>query len=439
MAGRLRHALQPLFRRVPRLRGAALSALDVAARPLLLPFRLDRPPSSAHATATIERQTDAFNAAAEKYFAEHLQIDHLLDKPFSEPESLSRRLVDAGVLLDALRVRPGDTVLELGAGSCWLSHLLNRFGCRTISVDVSATALSVGRQLFERDPRTNWQLDPVFLPYDGWTLPVDAGSVDQIVIYDAYHHLPNAQHLLGEMRRVLKADGIVAMSEPGRGHAMSGSSLAESAGGVLENELVLEDIAESALSAGFVAARVVVAANTPLLEVDARELRRFMGGRGFARYWKNLCAALDGHHYIVLFAGQAQPTTRRPHQLKAVIRSEMGRGPLTVGPGEPVRVAVEILNGGDTRWLHTADAPGWTRVGVHLYRDDAARTLLDFDWARVPLPRDVDPDERVRLTLPLLPIAEPGSYLAVVDLVVEGVTWFAERGSASIDVGITVR
>lgn len=40
---RLRRAFHPLWRRAPRLRSFALSAIDVAARPLFLPFRLDRP------------------------------------------------------------------------------------------------------------------------------------------------------------------------------------------------------------------------------------------------------------------------------------------------------------------------------------------------------------------------------------------------------------
>ena len=49
------------------------------------------------------------------------------------------------------RIQPGDTVVEIGAGTCWLSHFLNRYGCRTVSVDVSRTALYMEKQLFERD------------------------------------------------------------------------------------------------------------------------------------------------------------------------------------------------------------------------------------------------------------------------------------------------
>lgn len=432
----VRRSFHPLWRRAPRLRSLALAAIDVAVRPLFLPFRLGRP-AAPDTRDLLEAQTDALNAAAERYFAAHSDAPHLLDKPFSEPAALSRRLIDVGVLLDGLRLEPGDTVLELGAGSCWLSHLLNRFGCRTVAVDVSPSALAVGRRVFERDPRTNWSLEPQFLVYDGRTLPVGDGSVDRVLLYDAYHHLPNPAQLLREMRRVLRPDGIVAMSEPGRGHAESEQALSEAATGVLENELVVEDIGELALAAGFTAARVIAAANVPLAEIDVGALRAFMGGRGFAQYWKNLCAALDGHHYLLLFANDPAPTTRRARRLKAIVRA--AHSPIRLSAGRPGAIDIDLHNAGDTRWLAAPAQPGWTRLGAHLHRSGPSRALVDFDWLRAALPRDVAPNETVRVRATLPAIAEAGDYIATFDLVIEGKAWFAERDSVSVDVPLTVR
>ena len=431
----IRRAAQPLFRKVPRLRSLALTGLDLAARPVLLPFRLGRPPSNHSGAAALEGQTAAFNRAAEDYFAGYPNPEHLVGKPFSEPESLSRRLIDLGVLLYGLRLRPGDVVLDLGAGTCWVSHLFNRFGCRTIAVDVSPTALAIGRTMFERDPQTNWMLEPAFLPYDGLTLPVADASVDRVVLYDAFHHIPNPERLLREMRRVLKPDGIVGMSEPGRGHSTSPPSVAETAAtGVLEKELVLEDIADQAIAAGFAAAHVIADTQAPLLELDARQLRRFMGGRGFARYWRNLCAELDGHHYILLFAANPRPTTARPKRLQAVITTEDRRMVISMRAGQPGRLAIDLYNAGDTTWLHQPNQPGWTRLGAHLHRTGQARPLVDFDWLRAPLPADVPAEGRARIAVELPPIAEPGDYLVVIDLVIEGSAWFAERGSLTLEV-----
>ena len=431
----IRERVQPILRRAPWLRGLALDAVDLAARPLLWPFRLSRPRSDAAGAARIGQQLDELNRAAETYYAAHADSAQLLDKPFSEPDALARRLIDIGVLIDSMRLEPGDTVLELGAGTCWVSHLLNKFGCRTIAVDVSPTALALGRQVFERDPHTNWSLDPEFLPYDGLTLPVEHASVDRIVLYDAYHHLPNPSHLMREMRRVLKADGIAAMSEPGRGHAASAPSVAEvAATGVLEQELVLEDIAGLAIASGFSAARVVVTGRTPLFEVDASGLRSFMGGRGVARYWKHLCASLDGHHYLLLFAGDAVPTTARPRLLRAALRA-VSEGAATVPRGETKRVLLHVHNAGDTRWIAAEGARGWTRVGAHLYRDERS---VDFDWLRMALPGNVGPERSVSMTATLPGIDQPGRYRAMFDLVVEGRTWFADRGSMPLEVTWTV-
>lgn len=435
MIDKLRRGWQAAFQRAPRLRALALSAIDVAARPLLLPFRLSRPVADAGRASALERQTDAFNRAAETYYTDHADARQLLNKPFSEPHAVSRRLIDAGVLIEAMRLEPGDVVLDLGAGACWFSHLLNRFGCPTIAVDVSPTALALGRRVFDEDPRTNWSLHPQFVPYDGRSIPVADRSVDRVVLFDAYHHVPNPTQLLREMHRVLRPDGIVAMSEPGRGHAASAPSVAEAAAtGVLENELVLEDIAELALRSGFAATRVVAATNAPILEIDAGNLRSFMGGRGFSRYWKHLCAALDSHHYILLFAGNAEPTTRRPKRLRASIREAGTRGRKELARGESREVALDVHNAGDTRWLAAPQAPGWTRVGAHLYGDGRPRALVDYDWLRIALPHDVAPDERARITARLPGIDRPGEYVILFDLVIEGVAWFADRGSMTLEV-----
>jgi Methyltransferase domain len=298
--------------------------------------------------------------------------------------------------------------------------MLNRIGCRTISIDVSPTALALGRQLFERDPRTDWTLEPAFMPYDGHRLPLDDASCDRIVINDAFHHVPNQRELLSEMHRVLRADGLVAMSEPGYGHGSAEHSVSEAESGVLENELVLEDVAALATAVGFGDCRVVVASPLVRHEIEARDLGAFMGGKGFAGYWKALCSGLEQHHYLVLHKEAAEPTTRHPARLTARIEVMNAQG-----------TALRVTNIGDTRWLAgEGAASGWTRLGAHLYRAGPPRELIDFDWYRIDLPCDVGPGDQVTLDITLPPFPAPGDYLVVFDLVIEGLAWFGDRGSA---------
>jgi SAM-dependent methyltransferase len=414
----LHRAVRRIFQQSPAIEAATLGLLDVWCRLALLPFRRALRHGQISEDASLVTATDRYNRAAEQYFATIDDPSFLIGKPFSEPAALPKHLIDAGVLLSALRVAPGDVVMEIGAGSCWLSHMLNRYGCRTIAVDVSPTALTLGRRLFEADARTNWQLHPEFLSYDGHRLPATDASCDGIVINDAFHHVPNQRELLMEMHRVLRAHGIVAMSEPGRGHGATAQSVREATdSGVLENELVLEDVAALARDCGFASVQVVLASPFAHAAIDASDLGAFMGGKGFARYWKTYCAALEQHHYITCAKGVLGHTT-----------------------GEAFTTELVITNTGDTTWLG-GDTPrsGWTRVGAHLYRGDGTRTLVDFDWWRHPLPGEMPPGATVTLRAEWPPLRAAGTYTITVDLVIEQVAWFADFGGEPATLRIEVR
>jgi len=389
--------------------------------------------------ADVLARTDELNRAAEGYYAEYPEPEFILAKPWAEEEHFPRRLFDLGVLFHALRLSPHDVVLELGAGTCWVSHFLNRYGCKTISVDVSETALRLGRELFERDDQTRWDVGPEFVVYDGRRLPLPDGACDKIVINDAFHHLPNPEEVLREMARVLTDGGIVAMCEPGPGHSQTEDSVREvETTGVLENEIVLEELDAAARRAGFEGASLVPLSLTAAREVPVPTL----GGAPVARTLLDLGTALHlGPHYIVLHKGPWVPSTRRPGTLDAEIEVLAPSPPLRAAPSRPLSVRVRVANRGDTRWLATAvERPGWTRLGAHLHRANGAAPgeLVDFDWLRASLPGDLGPGEEAAFDLELPEVEDPGNYVLIFDLVAEQVTWFAQRGSRTLEVPLRV-
>ncbi|MEO8481812.1 MAG: class I SAM-dependent methyltransferase [Acidobacteriota bacterium] len=437
----LRRVVGPALKHVPLTRAAVRGSMNAIFRVALLPFGRNRPRGAAREAPDLIAGTDRLNRAAEHYYTAFDETAFLLGKPFTDELSLPRHLFSLGVLLDGLRLRRSDVVIEFGAGTCWVSHFLNRFGCRTISLDVSGTALNLGKQLFDRDPNTNWSLEPEFLAYDGRRIPLADGSCDKIIVFDAFHHVPNQREILCEFRRVLKADGIVAMSEPGRGHAATQASQNEvSKYGVLENELVVEDLAALALDCGFAAANLIVASPDAAWEIPARDLGPFIQGKGFTRFWEHHSDALLAGHYILLYKGDPRPTTRQPKAIGAHIQLANGSKRLTVKAGSSLPIRLKLTNTSETRWLGgRRDDGGWTRLGGHLYRVDTERHLVDFDWLRVELPQDVDQHKTIALTVEMPPMASPGTYEVVFDLVIEGVTWFADRGSMTATAIVDVR
>jgi SAM-dependent methyltransferase len=436
----LRRVVGPALRQTPVTRSLVRGSMNAMLRLALLPFGRNRPRGTARESADLVARTDGLNRAAEHYYTAFDETEYLLGKPFTDELSLPRHLFSMGVLLHGLRLRRADVVVEFGAGSCWVSHFLNRFGCKTISIDVSQAAIALGQELFRRDPTTDWSLKPEFLTYDGRRIPLADESCDKIIVFDAFHHIPNQREILGELRRILKPDGIVAMSEPGLGHANTQASRNEvEKFGVLENELVIEDLAALALACGFTAVNLIVASPDAAWEIPASDLGPFIQGKGFSRFWEHHSDALLAGHYVLLYKGDPRPTTRQPKAIGAHIRVARPTSRVTTTVGSSARIRLQLVNTRETRWLAGRDDGGWTRLGGHLYRTGSERHLVDFDWLRAELPKDVDQHETISMTIETPPITVPGTYEVVLDLVIEGVTWFGDRGSSTASAVIDVR
>jgi SAM-dependent methyltransferase len=435
----VRQALGQTFRRFPLARDVIRGTMNAFFRVALLPFGRNRPVGAAAESPDLIAHTDELNRAAERYFANFEDTEFILGKPFTDEAGFARHLVSLGILVDGLRLRRRDVVVEFGAGTCWVSHFLNKFGCKTISVDVSPTALKLGRELFSRDPATRWDVGPEFRPYDGHRLPLDDASCDRVIVLDAFHHVPNQRAILAEFQRILRPDGIVAMSEPGRGHAGTCASRMEvSKHGVLENELVVEDVGALALDCGFRAAHVIVGSLDSLWEIDAADVGPFIQGKGFPRFWDNQSDALLAHHHLLLYKGDPRPTTRQPKATGARIAVRSHHATIDAARGQPVSVTLDIENTAETKWL-AAEGDGWTRLGAHLYRHDEPASLVNFDWLRVSLSKDLAQYERLVLPVRLPAIHEPGHYRVEFDIVLEGVMWFGDRGSPTTSVTVIVR
>lgn len=378
--------------------------------------------------ALIEKTSAAEHAStAEAYFADVGWHTPHARKPFADPAEAAALLRSLGVLVPHLDLFPGARVLDFGAGTCWSSLIWGYLGCEVTACDVSANALRFGEERVRADP-IGRDLPIAFLHYDGSRLDVPDASFDRVVGIDTLHHVLDMPATLRELSRVVRSGGIAAFSEPGPFHSLSAQSQFEmSTHGVIENDIHIEAIEREALAAGF--ERMQVAWFTPEARLlGVHEFDRLMhakiaapAARGIVR---EIGQGLGNIRVFFLYKGGTRtPTSLDRAGLIAVLKVDLRR------EGEHVRGTVKATNAGSAVWLPSGGGRGEVNVGLQVLHTDGT---FERDFAHVPLsPTPVGPGETACAHVDI--VCAHGGTLTV-DLVAEGVTWFAALGSATVSV-----
>jgi SAM-dependent methyltransferase len=362
-------------------------------------------------------------------------------------------LNDFVVAMRLLRPSVSDRIVDLGAGGGWCSDLLQRLNRRTVAVDISLEMLRVCRQRPTRTPIRA-------VAGDFERLPFADGSFDKAVCLSAIHHVPDMAAAVREIHRVLASDGVAVFSEPGVGHADKPWSVSASRDfGVLEQDVRIEPFIELCRAAGFRHAAVCPIAyvipefelsldewrswtrlpriKRPLraLEKMSRAALEMMGAakqsvlfeEAFAiRLVRLLQVPVEEHPFII--AAKSDRRRTYPATWRAAIAVESF--PSTARAHEAVSFVLSLTNAGTASWPATKAADsGHVRLGLQLL--DAESRVIEKDFARFDLPRDVAPGEACRVSGAFNAPAIAGAYGLKIDLVAEGVTWFEPGGSAA--------
>jgi SAM-dependent methyltransferase len=421
------------LRDVKRYLGTYLWASRVLDRNRPPHFRFWRGLVSRRPALLADRPADsvaAINLRSQDYFDQPGNREYWLNRPYSDPATANRLLWRLHLLLSALRVRAGDRVLDFGCGTGWTSVLVARLGAEVVGMDIAPAALELAREVADRDLDDAARGRVRFAPYQGGAIPFPDGEFDLVLVNDAFHHFPNPRTLLAEFHRVLGPHGRFAFSEPGIGHAATAHSQQERAHGVLEEEVDLDQIERSGRAAGFQEMEVLVPALDPeAFTLSAGRARAFLRGVPAVLPVDLVREAILTGPLGVLRKGPHKATSLHPRSHRAVIHSRRGR--LRVGPGEAFAVEATVTNATDTAWLREGRrGQGYVRLGAHLLAEDG-RTI-EHDFGRAALPHDVGHGESAALTLPLRAPAERGRYRVCLDLVNEGICWFAQEGSPTV-------
>ena len=374
---------------------------------------------------------------AEDYYHRIVDPRQQMGKPFSSALEAPELLLNLGLLFSGLQLGKTMSVLDFGAGTCWLSRYLNQLGCVTISLDCSRTALELGRRLFREHPLISDPVaEPTFLAFDGQHIELDDNSVERIVCFDTFHHVPNPARVLDEMARVLKEGGIAGFAEPGRKHSQIPQSQFEMTHyQVLENDVDLDEIYPLARRAGFSEARCLLSGRREVSVPEYLAMIDHSWSRRFGKEILNHVAELGNSKTIFfLYKGRPVPDSRNhvglSHQLQAAQSEYQARS------GEPLKISITVTNTGQARWLcRNLKSIGVVNLGAHLC--DAAGALINLDFSRSSLPQDVAPGETFNQTIPLS-FDRPGRYRVALDLVAEHVCWFESVGSQPLWITVEV-
>ncbi len=370
---------------------------------------------------------EELNETADEYYKQIKNPEFSIGKPFNSLADIDFHLQNIGMLLAGLHLGITMTVLEFGSGTCWLSRYLHQLRCDVICCDVSKTALDIGKTLFKQYPVVGPPpiSDPKFLLFDGHRIDLPDESVDRIFCFDSFHHVPNQEDVIKEFYRVLRQGGIVGFNEPGRYHSQSNKSQMEMRDyKVLENDINISDIYSIAQKAGFSDIKIKL----PLGRDISIRLYRFLNFLSSKKYEE-----ISKVSSFFLFKGKYVSDSRSHEGLLHTIESEKKEYSASKGK---VQIPLKITNRGNSRWLakNTNDL-GLVRIGTHLY--DENNKLLDTDYSKHPLKKDVEPFTSFEQIISLY-FFNTGKYMLVIDLVSEAVCWFEEMGSETLSLIINV-
>ena len=374
----------------------------------------------------VARHSFAEHAArADKYFSTLDFASLVARKPFAAPAEAAELCAGLATLLPNLLLFSGARVLDFGAGTCWMTRLLALLGCDVTAVDVSRKALEVGERLIRSDALAN-QLKVSFVPLGGPELPFADGTFDRIVCFDALHHVPDQHEAIRQFARVLKDGGIAALHEPGPTHShTSGAQFEMRMYDVIEADVHVEELIETARAAGFTSAELAVYANA--ITTDLGGFNDFLAGPAASsagqRFIAHTAAGLENRRTFSCTSATHWPawTADRHSDCSRASTCRRAWAKRTRTSKERFRTSVP------NTWLPSFTGIGAVNIGVHLRGIDGQ--MINGDYARYALSTDrVKPGQAraVELDIPHPPGLD--RFELVVDPVAEGIMWFEVLG-----------
>ena len=122
--------------------------------------------------------------------------------------------------------------------------------------------------------------------FDGTRIDLPDASVDRIVCFHAFHHVPNPANAIAEFARILAPGGLAAFAEPGPTHSRAAQSQFEMRTyAVVENDVDVHHLWRIAREHGFVDLRLAVFQTGLPFEVSLDRFEDFLRGGDTCAEW----------------------------------------------------------------------------------------------------------------------------------------------------------
>lgn len=312
-------------------------------------------------------------------------------------------------VVDRLGLPAGSRVLDIGADLTWSTSRLARRGWRPVGIDINhhLVASKVFREEGVHFAVANMDMH----------LPAFADGVfDGVTAFNALHHTHRLEPLIANIARMMRPGGRLGFVEPYWVHEAQRDAFGKEQieAGINENVHRLEEWHAVLVRHGF-------------------EMITCTVGHGFLGIYERVPESRRRHISI---------PAARDEVFEPFYRSELsveGDRTLRARVGEVTVVPVRVRNVSTRTWSERSEVA--VRLSYHLLRagdGPPPARMHQFDNPRTELGGDLHPgDERV-LPLQIFAPDQPGSYEVVIDLLQEGVTWFADRQQPTASMALEV-
>jgi SAM-dependent methyltransferase len=349
----------------------------------------------------------------------------LRTKPFSVPPG--RELVEClrvfTHIVARLDLGVRAQVLDVGCGPGWLSEFLARCGYAVTGIDVSEDMVEIARERIAAidapigqgvEPLAEFHAMPVLdLPWKN--------RFDAAILYDAMHHFHDEVETLRVIRQTLAPGGRIFVHEgvrPTPGSEGEEELVAEMEQyGTLESPFDPEYLVSVLEKAGFEDVSRYAAVDE-LLDISAPEdeLRRIEARLAFPPM-------------NTVIAVNPVPTELRDAEAQFEARIEAA-GSLRILDDE-LALPVRVTNAGRSFWPSDPEGPpgvGSVTIGPYIPGPSGGRIELP----RLALPQPLSTGESTEVELRIPWPAVNGQRELCIDVVREGIAWFADYGSAPL-------